>query len=193
MPTRPLIALAAALLVGLTSLSAATATPAAGARATAPAPVVRTQVDGVASDWDAARGLVSLQMTDVSAGSRGLRRAVRRGVTVTLRLTSATRLTAVDAEGRRARLTPAELFDELDLAGDEVGVEASGRVPRNLRPVAREIVLPASRLVVYLPPMMADDPAEDPDDPAWEGDAPVADAPAADDPGDDLGEEGPEG
>jgi hypothetical protein len=107
-----------------------------GARQAPAGPSVRTLVDGVASDWDAGRRLVSLDAPDVSKGSKALRRAVKRGVTITQKVTGGTRLIAVDADGHRARIAPAEPFDELDLAEDEVDVEASGRVPRVVRPAA---------------------------------------------------------
>ena len=169
MPNRSLIVLAAALAMLAGSLAVATAAPPAKARGKAhAAPVVRMLVDGVASDWDAGRRLVSLDGADVAKGPKALRRAVRRGVTVTLRITAATRLTAVDADGNRARVTPRELFDELDLAADAVDVEASARVPRTVRATAGEVVLPATRVVVHLPPAVEDDPAGDPDDPAWD-------------------------
>jgi hypothetical protein len=182
MPTRSIAVVSSALVILAASLSAATAAPSPKAHGKAPAgPSVRTLVDGVASDWDAGHRLVLLDAPDVSKGSKALRRAVRRGVTITLKVTAGTRLIAVDADGHRARITPAELLDELDLAGDEVDVEASGRVPKVVRPAAGEIVIPASRMVIYLPPMMEDDPAAD---------LPVGDDPIDDeDLGDDLGED----
>jgi hypothetical protein len=190
MPARSLVTLSSALVLLATVLAAASAAPSAAPRERAQGPAVRTLVDGVATDWDAGRRYVSIGSADVSRGSRMLRRAVRRGVTVTLKLTPATRLTAVDADGGRARITPAELFDELDLAADEVGVEASARVPARTRPVAGEVVLPASRIVVYLPPAVGDDPAADPADPVWDDAEPVVDAPVPDDEvGDEADEE----
>ncbi|MGE0028880.1 MAG: hypothetical protein AB7U07_17460 [Thermoleophilia bacterium] len=123
MPTRSLIVLAAALAVLAGTLGSATAAPHGKARGKAPAaPAVRAQVDGVASDWDAGLGLVSLDAADVAKGPRALRRLVRRGVTVTLRITPATRLTVVDADGNRSRVAPADLFDALDMAVDDVDV-----------------------------------------------------------------------
>jgi hypothetical protein len=185
MPNRSLIALAAALAMLAGSLAAATAAPPKTSRGKAPAPSVRTLVDGVASDWDAGRRLVSLDGADVAEGPKALRRAVKRGVTVTLRITGGTRLIAVDADGHRARITPAELFEELDLAEDEVDVEAGGRVAKVVRPAAGEIVVPASRVVIHLPPVLEDDPSADPEDPAWDEDDPGADVPVDDDPIDD--------
>ncbi|HMN98866.1 MAG TPA: hypothetical protein PKD59_05585 [Miltoncostaeaceae bacterium] len=190
MPTRPLIVLAAALAVLVGTLGSATAAPHAKARGKAPAtPAVRTQIDGVASDWDAGLGLLSLAPADVAKGPRSLRRLVRRGVTVTLRITATTRLTMVDADGNRIRIAPADLFDALDLAADDVDVEAAGRLPRVVRAQSGEVVMPASRVVVTLPPALGDDPGADPDDPSWDDpgtgdDPPVADDPGADDPGD---------
>lgn len=188
MPTRSLIVLAATLAVLAGSLTAAAAAPHAKTRGKAPAgPAVRTLVDGVASDWDAAHGLVSLDSADVSKGPRALRRMVRRGVTVTLRITAATRLIVVDADGGRARVTTRELFDDLDLAEDEVDVEAGGRLPQAVRATAGEVVVPASRVVVYLPPVAVDDPGADTDDPAWDDGGGDGDPPVTDDPGDDPG------
>jgi hypothetical protein len=181
MPTRSIAVLSSALVLLAASLSAATAAPSPKPHGKAPAPAARTLVDGVASDWDAGRRLVSLDAPDVAKGPKTLRRAVRRGVTITLKVTAGTRLIAVDADGHRARITAAELFDELDLAEDEVDVEASGRVPRLVRPAVGEIVVPASRLVVYLPPLAEDDLA----DPAWDEDDPAGGMPVGDDPVDD--------
>ena len=186
MPYRSLAALVSALAVLAGSLTAATAAPSHGHRGKgSAAPAVRTLVDGVASDWDAGRGLVSLDQAGVSKGPRALRRAVRRGATVTLRITGATRLVVVDADGDRARVTPQEFFDALDLATDEVDVEASGRLPRAVRAAGGEVVVPASRVVTYLPPVLDDDPAADPDDPAWDDGGAGDDLPVTDDPGDD--------
>ena len=185
MPTRSIAVLSSALVILAASLSAATAAPAPKPRGKAPAPSVRTLVDGVAADWDAGRRLVSLDAPDVSKGPKALRRAAKRGVTITLKITGGTRLTAVDADGHRARITPAELFDELDLAEDEVDVEAGGRLAKVVRPAAGEIVVPASRVVIHLPPVLEDDPSADPTDPAWDGDDPGAEVPVGDDPIDD--------
>lgn len=184
MPTRPFIVLAAALAMLAGALGAATAAPHAKAHGKAPAAsAVRTQVDGVASDWDADRGLVCLDAADVAKGPGALRRLVRRGVTVTLRITAATRVTVVDADGNGTRVAPPDLFDELDLAADDVDVEAAGRLPRIVRAPAGEIVMPASRVVVTLPPALEDDPGADPDDSGTGDDPPVADDSGADDPG----------
>jgi hypothetical protein len=185
MPTRSIAVLSSALVILGASLSAATAAPSAKPRGKAPAPSVRALVDGVASDWDAARRLVSLDGADVSKGPKALRRAAKRGVTLTLRISGGTRLIAVDADGNRARITVAELFDELDLAEDEVDVEASGRVAKVVRPASGEIVVPASRVVIHVPPVVEDDPSADPEDPAWDEDDPGADVPVGDDPIDD--------
>lgn len=186
MPTRSFIALAAALAVLAGSMVAATAAPRGKARGKAPeAAAVRTLVDGVASDWDAARGMVSLDAAHVATGPRGLRRLVRRGVTVTLKITPATRVAVVDAGGGRVRVTPRELFDELDMAADEVEVEAGGRLPRAVRAAAGEVVMPASRVVVHLPPAVEDDPGADPGDPGADDGGAGDDLPATDDPGDD--------
>jgi len=175
MPTRSIAVLSSALVILAASLSAATAAPSPKTRGKVPAPSVRTLVDGVASDWDAV--------------DQGLRRAAKRGVTVTLKITGGTRLIAVDADGHRARIAPAELFDELDLAEDEVDVEAGGRVAKVVRPADGEIVVPASRVVIHLPPTPEDDPYADPeDDPG--ADVPVGDDPIDDDDlADDLGED----
>jgi hypothetical protein len=192
MPTRSIAVLSSALVILGASLSAATAAPSAKPRGKASAgPAVRTLVAGVASDWDAGRRLVSLDGAAVAKGPKALRRAVRRGVTITLRISGGTRLIAVDADGHRARITPAELFDELDLADDDVDVEAGGRVAKVVRPAGGEIVIPASRVVIHLPPVVEDDPSADPADPTWDEDDPGADIPADDDPIDDedLGED----
>jgi len=189
MPTRSIAVLSSALVILAASLSAATAAPSPKTRGKVPAPSVRTLVDGVASDWDAGRRLVSLDGADVAKGPKALRRAAKRGVTVTLKITGGTRLIAVDADGHRARIAPAELFDELDLAEDEVDVEAGGRVAKVVRPADGEIVVPASRVVIHLPPTPEDDPYADPEDDP-EADVPVGDGPIDDeDLADDLGED----
>ncbi len=170
MPTRPFIAIAAALAVLAGSLSAAVAAPHAKARGKAPAaPAVRTLVDGVASDWDAAAGTVALDAAQLRGGPKALRRAVRRGAAVTVTVGASTRIVVEDADGVRSRVTASELFDDLDLAEDDVDVEASARVPRTARASGGQVTLPATRVVAYLPPAAEDDPATDEgDDPGWD-------------------------
>ncbi len=85
-------------------------------------------------------------------------------------------------------MTPRELFDELDLAADEVDVEAGGRLRRNVRATAGEVVMPASRVVMYLPPVPEDDPGVD--DPAWDEGDTGDDPPVTDDPGDEAADPG---
>ena len=60
-------------------------------------------------------------------------------------------------------------------------------MPKAVRPAAGEIVVPASRVVVHLPPVLEDDPA----DPAWDEGDPASETPVGDDPVDDedLGED----
>jgi hypothetical protein len=176
MPTRPpttrwVIALAAALAVLAGSLSAATAAPRAAARAKAPkAPAVRALVDGVASDWDAAAGTVDLDAAALRGGPAALRRAVRRGAAVTVTVGPSTRIVVQDADGVRSRVTAGELFDALDLAEDDVELEASARVPRTARARRGTVTLRATRVVAYLPPAATDEPgADEGDDPGWDG------------------------
>jgi len=176
MPTRPLAAIAAAIALAGASLAAAAAAPARHAQP------VRVQAHGVAADWDAARGSVVLDAAALRGGPPGLRRAVRRGATVTLRIGPATRVVVEDAEGVRHRVDAGELFDELDLAADDVDVEATARVPRGARASRRGVLLRATRLVAHLPPAAEDDTwTDEGDDPGWE------DGGAGDEPPDDGG------
>jgi hypothetical protein len=184
MPTRSLIALTAALAIAGTSIAAATAAPGhrGGVRARDAHPV-RVQADGVASDWDAGDGSIDLDAADLRGGPRALRRAVRRGATVTLVIGPSTRILVEDADGVRSRETADELFGDLDLASDEVDLEASARVARTARASGGEVVLPATRVVAYLPPAAEGDPGADEDDPGWDdgGDGGAIEDPAPDD------------
>ena len=167
MPTRHLIALTAALAMAGTSIAAATAAPGHGAGVRArDARTVPVQVEGVASDWDAADGAIALDGAELRGGPKALRRAVRRGATVTLTIGASTRIVVEDADGVRSRVAADELFDDLDLAEDDVDVEATARVPRTARASGGEVTLPATRVVAHLPPAAEDDPgAGDADDP----------------------------
>jgi hypothetical protein len=171
MPTRPLVALTAALAVAGASLTAATAARSHGkAVPSKAANVVHLQLDGAATNWSAARGTVTLGGARVSGAPKAVRRAIRRGAAVTLRLSAATRVVVEDGEGTRSRVTAAALFDELDLADGEVAVEAGGRVARTARASGGRVVIPATRVVAYLPPVAEDDPDTDlgEEDPGWD-------------------------
>ena len=65
-------------------------------------------------------------------------------------------------------------------------MEAAARVPRTVRAAAGEVVLPATRVVTSTcRRSVEDDPAGDPDDPAWDDGGAGDDLPVTDDPGDD--------
>jgi hypothetical protein len=193
MSPRPLAALTAALAIAGASLTAATAAPSHGtAGPSKAAPSAHIQLNGAASNWSAARGTVALTGVRVSGGPKAVRRAVRRGATVTLRLGAATRVVVVDGDGDRSRVTAAALFDELDLAEGEVAVEAGGRVPKAARASGRRVVIPATRVVAHLPPAAEDDPDADlgEEDPGWEDGGEPGDPGEPDDPGADPGDPG---
>jgi hypothetical protein len=182
MPTRPIIALTAALVLAGSAVAAAGAAPGHGSGVRArDAHAVRVQAEGVASDWDAAAGGVALDGAELSGGPRALRRAVRRGAGVTLRIGPSTRIVVEYADGVRSRVDADELFDDLDLAADDVDLEAVARVPRTARAAGGEVELPATRVVAYLPPAAEDDPGTDAgDDPGLDDGGAVED-PAPDD------------
>lgn len=185
MPTRPLIALTAAVALAGTSIAAAAAPGHGAGVRTRDARAVPVLAEGVAGDCDAADGSIALDGVELRGGPKALRRAVRRGATVTVRIGPSTRIVVEDADGVRSRVAPDELFDDLDLAADDVDVETAARVPRTARAPGGEVTLPATRVVAHLPPAAADDPGTD------EGDDPgVDDGGATEDPAPDDGTAG---
>jgi len=161
-PNRPPVAIAGALCACGLALSAASAAPSGPHRAPPPPKV---SVEGIVIDWDAEGAGLRLEETEFSGAPRRLRRALRRVDALEVVLVAGTRILAESTDGTRERIAADDLMAELDTTGEDVDVEARGRlVPGTLKP-GRVPELVATRLLVYLPdPGLVDDDPLDPDD-----------------------------
>lgn len=162
----------------------ALAAPKAHAPAARTAPVA---VEGQAASWSEGRSTIALAEAIPVRGPRFARRAVSTARRLVVGLGPSTVIVGEDEDGYRERLVREDLFAELDDAGEDLLVEATGRLTVPRRGGGR-VVLAARRVIVHLPaPDGGDDPYADdveglPDDP------PVDDEPVIDPDDPDLGD-----
>jgi hypothetical protein len=131
-------------------------------------------VDGVAVDWDAGAGTVTLDSPEFSGAPRKLRRALRRAGEADLRVGPRTRIVTEDADGAHERITADDLWTELDATVDDVEVEARGRlVASSLAGPDGVPAVVATKVLVTLP-AAGDDSGDEGDDPGAFPDDPLA-------------------